>query len=46
MMEHGLTTVKFAAPDGTHEYYTCGSKDNYNGNFSEKIPFINTVSRT
>lgn len=42
MMEPRLAPVKFAAPDGTHEYYTCGSKDNYNGNFSEKIPFINS----
>ena len=28
----------------TTNQYVCGSKDNYNGNFSEKIPFINKTT--
>lgn len=41
LMEPNLLPVKFSSSDGTNNYYTCGSKDNYNGNFSEKIPFVN-----
>ena len=36
-----VSPVKFTSSEGTSDYYTCGSKDNYNGNFSEKIPFVN-----
>ena len=45
----GCTPVQFTlnSSDGsvtTTNQYICGSKDNYNGNFSEKIPFINKTT--
>lgn len=41
LMEFGLTPVQFISAGATQNYYVCGAKDNYNGNFSEKIPLIN-----
>lgn len=41
----GCTAASFKSnSSGTTAKYVCGSKDNYNGNFSEKIPFINKTT--
>lgn len=40
--KNNLSPIEFEGPDGKIiKHYKCGSKDSYNGNFSEKIPYKN-----